>query len=99
MPDTPAAATPDPVARQRRLVQALRQAVYAEPDPTAHPRYAELVRLEAELGQAERPPQPTAAPAAPGTPAAASPPGRLLGPLTTKVRVETELRMQPLPTG
>ena len=84
--------------RQRRLVQGLRRTVYSETDPSTNPRLDELVQAEAELDRREKE---CLAPAPiPGQDP--SPParyGRLLGPLTTNLRVETTVHMQPLPTG
>jgi hypothetical protein len=99
MPES--ASEPEKFEELRRRVQSLRAAVYAQPDPAAHPDFARLIeaearlhKREAELRAAEPPPAPAAEKAA--TPAAR---GRLLGPLTTNLRVETKLHMQPLPTG
>jgi hypothetical protein len=94
-------AAPPPVQAEdlRRLVQGLRTQVYSRPDPTDHPRFGELVRREGELRELEQRQQPPAPPAEKPAAAEAAPRGRLLGPLTTRLRVETRLHMQPLPTG
>src|SRR4051812_48381551 len=76
----------------------LRAAVYSQPDPSADDRLLEeLAKAEGELSAAQE-----AVAAAPAAPAESPPPTRrptLLGPKTTALRVETKLRMQPLPTG
>jgi hypothetical protein len=82
-----------------RQVQQLRAAVYAQPDPTADPELlAELGRAEAALRAAEAaavtPASEAPAPAAPAAPA-----GRLLGPDTTKLKVEPMLHMSTVPTS
>jgi hypothetical protein len=97
MPETTPA--PAKVEDLRRLVQALRAQVYSRPDPVADARFGELVKREAELHAAERPPQPPTPPAEQAAAPEPSARGRLLGPLTTNLRVETRLHMQPLPTG
>lgn len=86
---------PNPLAPLRRKVQQLRAAVYARPDPAADPELLqELAAAETALRAAEAV---TAAPAADAKPAA--PAGRLLGPDTTKLKVEPTLHLNPVPTS
>src|SRR5262249_47481306 len=87
------------VREKARLVQGLRTRVYAVGDPTAHQEFAELVRAERELFDLEKAQTVPEAPAAPKGAAEPGRRGRLLGPLTTALEVETKLHMQPLPTG
>src|SRR5215204_5236454 len=90
LPDSEPQSTTRP-ERLRRLVQRLRAAVYSQPDPPASPDLlAELAKTEAALREAEA----NAAPPAPTVPATpAAPAGRLLGPESTKLKVEPALAM------
>src|SRR5947209_6675210 len=86
-------------AEQSRLVEDLRAQVYASADPTSHPEFAALIKAEGELQQLVKTPPPAAPSSEPAAPTESAPRGRLLGPLTTSLEVETKLHMQPLPTG
>jgi hypothetical protein len=88
-----------PEQQQRRRVLALQRAVYMAADPSGQPdRLRQLAQEEARLHDLER----LAAQAPPleaKEPAESAPRGRLLGPETTGLKVETTLHLQPVPTG
>jgi hypothetical protein len=83
---------------QHRIVAGLQSAIYAQAvDPSANPALLEqLANALIELSRLERL---AVEKARPVPSAAARPGGRLLGPETTGLRVETQLHMHPLPTG
>ncbi|HVK11473.1 MAG TPA: hypothetical protein VM597_22070 [Gemmataceae bacterium] len=86
--------TSDSPEAVRRRVRQLRAAVYARPDPAADPALlAELARAEAALHAIPAPP------VAPAATPEATPAGRLLGPDTTRLKVETVVRLNPVPTA
>jgi hypothetical protein len=98
VPDPTAADVARQVQSQRRRVQALQEIVFGVADPAARlDRFAELATAQARLDELERQPAAPAPAAAAPTPTAAR--GRLLGPNTTKLRVETTLNLRPLPTS
>src|SRR5262245_17363825 len=98
MSDPDNTSPPESILRRHRLVHSLRLAVYSRVDPSAHPRFDELVQAEAELHRLEK--ERLAPPPAPvQEPAALTQGGRLLGVKTTNLEVETTVHMQPLPTG
>ena len=86
--------------QQEQLVQTLRTAVYSQTDPLTDPDlHSRLVAAEARLREWSE---------TSGTPqqqddskelAIPAPRGRLLGPETTGLKVESTLHMQPIPTG
>jgi hypothetical protein len=84
--------------RQRVRAHNLRAAVYSQPDPASHPSFSELVQAEATLDNLEKDDLPPSE-AQPQEAAISAQHGRLLGPLTTNLRVETKVHLQPLPTG
>jgi hypothetical protein len=92
------------IRRQATLVQSLRVAVYSQHDPVGDgPLYDRLAQEEAQLHALEQQLAAEAAAASPAVPSRGSPPPtqrpRLLGPETTGIQVETQLCLQPLPTG
>src|SRR5262245_55353688 len=99
MPDADITSARQTIQEKARRVQGLRTRVYAFVDPTAHPEFAELVRAERELSDLEKTQTVPKAPAVSKGAAEPRPRGRLLGPLTTALEVETKLHMQPVPTG
>src|SRR5262245_46817065 len=102
MTDTDVTPLRERAERQASLVQGLRAAVYGRQDPSADEKLLEeLARAEAALRamQKQLAGAPPPAPAAPATPPPPTNRPRLLGPETTELRVESRLRMQPLPTG
>jgi hypothetical protein len=86
------------IEAQYRRVQGLRMAVYEKPDPSVDTGlYQQLATEEARLHALEQQRKEARAAERTVTPPRAQ--GRLLGPETTGLGVETTLRMQPVPTG
>src|SRR5262245_40639618 len=86
------------IDQQRRDVMALRHAMYSQPDPTAHPDLANrLAEAQARLLELEHQLDVSSPDAGrcPENP----PAGRLLGPESTGLKVDSALNMEPLPTG
>ncbi len=95
MSDPDTTSPQEALQRQHCLVRSLRMAVYSQAAPSAHPKFNDLVQAEADLEKetSTLPPAPAQEAAAPAQR------GRLLGPKTTNLLVETTVHMQPLPTG
>lgn len=87
------------IQRQRRRVRALQLAVYDRPDPsTEEDLLRRLAEEEVSLHGLEQR-LIARAETGPGGQPAPPPHGRFLGLKTTKIKVESTLHMQPIPTG
>ena len=96
-------AGPEQVRIQIAAIQAIRAAIFSLADPSADDRLLERLAKEQEklvaLKKQTAAETVVVAHSAPGAIASPILLPNLLGPETTSLRVETKLRMQPLPTG